>query len=113
MSWGCSGDAQRACGDNLHLIQLGFQGKPMFRKVGRFSLYACGNGVDLPRVAKHAFNEQMGPYVQKAMPFGSPPHQGQKIADFLISFFDLFRAHRGAFRGLRAAGHISSLAITI
>ena len=53
-------------------IQRWFQGKSILLKVGQFSLYACGNGVDLPHVAKHAFGDQMGPNVQKAMPFDSP-----------------------------------------
>ena len=64
--------------DHLHQIQLGFYGKPLFWKIGRFSLYACGNGVNLPHLTEHAFGDQMGTNVQKAMPFGSPPHQGQK-----------------------------------
>ena len=42
--------------------------------MSRFSLYACGNGVNLPHVAKHAFGDQMGPNVQKAMPFGGRAH---------------------------------------
>ena len=80
---GCSQGAQRACGDHLHIIQRWFTGKPILRRNGRFSLYACGNGVNLPHVAKHAFGEQMGANVQKAMPIGSPSHQGLKIAGFL------------------------------
>ena len=68
------------------------QGKPILRKIGRFSLYACGNGVDLPHVAKHAFGDQMGPNMQKAMPFGSPPHQGLKNCGLSqkFLFFDPF-----------------------
>ena len=110
-SWGCSGGAQRACGDHLHQIQRRFDGKPELLKIGRFFLHACGNGVNLPHVAKHAFGDQMAPNVQKAMPFGSPPHQGLKIRGLSPKHFfsTLFRAHRGAFRGLRA-GHISWLA---
>ena len=34
------------------------------------------NRVDLSHVAKNAFGNQMGPNVQKAMPAGSPAHQG-------------------------------------
>ena len=34
--------------------------------------------MNLPNVAKHAFGDQMGPNMQKAMPVGSPPHQGLK-----------------------------------
>ena len=64
--------------------------------------------MDLPHVAKHAFGEQMGPNMQKVMPFGSPPHQGLKIADFLIKIF-LF-GPQGDFCSLRAVGHISWLA---
>ena len=60
------------------IIQRWFKGKPELRKIGRFSLYACGNGVNLPHVAKHAFGDQMGPNVQKHMAFGSPSHQGPK-----------------------------------
>ena len=89
------------------------QGKPILRKIGRFSLCACGNGVNLPHVAKHAFGDQMGPNVQKPMPFGSPPHQGLKncgLSQKIFLFFDLFRAHRGDFCGFRAAGHILWLA---
>ena len=29
-SWGCSGGAQRPCGDHLHLIQVKFHGNPLF-----------------------------------------------------------------------------------
>ena len=78
VSWGCSGGAERSCGDQLHLIQLGFKPK--------LSLYACGNGVNLPHVAKYTFGNQMGPNVQKAMPFGSLPHQGLKNCDILHIF---------------------------
>ena len=51
---------------------LGSTENPNFEKLADFPLDACGNGVDLPHVAKHAFGDQMGPSVQKAMPFGSP-----------------------------------------
>ena len=94
-SLGCSGGPpKRYCGNHLHIIQLGFDGKPILRKIGRFSLYACGNGVDLPPVAKRAFGDQMGFNVQKAMPLGSPHHQGQKncgLSQKMFHFFDLFR----------------------
>ena len=92
VSLGCSGGAQRACGDHLHIIQLGLQGKPIFRKIGRFPLCACGNGVNLPQVAKHAFGNQVGPNVQNPMLPGSPPHQGQKNSGFSQkkSAFDQF-----------------------
>ena len=60
---------------------------------------ACGNGVDLPHVAKHAFGGQMGPKMQKAMPFGSPHHQGQKNCGLpqnnTFLFFDLFLGPTG------------------
>ena len=72
----CSRGRQWYCVDHLYQIELGFKGKPELRKIGQFSLYACGNGVSLPHVAKHAFGDQMGPNMQKAMLFGSPPHQG-------------------------------------
>ena len=39
VSLGCSGGAQRDCGDYLHIIQLWLQGKPILRKNGRFPLY--------------------------------------------------------------------------
>ena len=75
-------------------IQLGFYGKPILRKIGRFLLCTCGNGVNMPHVAKHAFGDQMGPNVQKEMPFGSPPHQGPKNCGLskkiYILFFNLF-----------------------
>ena len=112
VSLGCSGGPQRYCGDHLPLIQCWFQGNPELLKIGRFSLYACGNGVNLPHVAKHAFGDQMGPNVQKVMPFGSPPHQGLKKCGLFQKklYFRLFMAYQAAFRGLRAVGHISQLA---
>ena len=78
VSLGCSGGVQRYCGVHLYIIQLGLQGKPILLKIGRFSLYACGNGVDLPHLAKRVFRDQIGPNVQKAMLLGSPSHQGLK-----------------------------------
>ena len=78
VSLGCSGGVQRYCGVHLYIIQLGLQGKPILLKIGRFSLYACGNGLDLPHLAKRAFRDQIGPNVQKAMLLGSPSHQGLK-----------------------------------
>ena len=36
VSLGCSGGAQRACGDHLHLIQHGFQENPFFEKLADF-----------------------------------------------------------------------------
>ena len=114
VSLGCYGGPQRYCGDHLHLIQCWLQGEPILRKIGRFSIYACGDAVNLPHVAKHAFGDQMGPNMQKAMPFGSPPHQGLKncgLSQKMFLFFDLFfRAHRGDFCGFCAAGHILWLA---
>ena len=108
----CSGGAQWYSGDHLHIIELGFDGKRIIRKIGRFSLCACGNGVDLPHAAKLAFGNQMGPNVQKAMPPGSPSHQGPKNCGLSQSFlfFDFFRAHRGDFCDFSAAGHILWLA---
>ena len=94
VSLGCSGGAQRPCRDHLHIIQHWFEGKPILLKIGRFSLYACGNGLDLPHLAKRAFCDQIGPNVQKAMLLGSPSHQGLKNCGFspkyFFSFFDHF-----------------------
>ena len=94
VSLGCSGGPQRSCRVHVHIIQLGLQGKPILLKIGRFSLYACGNGVDLPHLAKRAFRDQIGPNVQKAMLLGSPSHQGLKNCGFsqkyFFSFFDHF-----------------------
>ena len=50
--------------------------------------------MDLPRLAQHAFRDQIGPNVQEAMLFGSPSHQGLKNSKFShkikFSFFDQF-----------------------
>ena len=54
-----------------------------------------GMGVNLPHVAKHAFGDQMGPNVQKAMPFGSPPHQGLKNCGRSQKIFFIFRPFLG------------------
>ena len=72
------------------MIQLGFRGKPILLKIGRFSLYACGNGVNRPHLAKRTVRDQIGPNVQKAMLLGSPSHQGLKNCGFsqFFSFFD-------------------------
>ena len=81
VSPGCSGGAQWYCRNHLLLVQPWLQGKPLVaRENGRFSLYAyaCGNGVNLPHVANHAFGDQMSLNVQKTMPFGSPLHKGSK-----------------------------------
>ena len=55
--------------------------------------------MDLPHAAKRAFRDQMGPNVQKAMPFGSPPYQGLKNYDLsqknIFLFFDLFLGPTG------------------
>ena len=90
VSLGCSGGTQRSCRVHLHIIQLGLQGKPILLKIGRFSLYACGNGVDLPHLAKRAFRDQIGPNVQKAMLLGSPSHQGLKNCGFSQKYFFSF-----------------------
>ena len=57
----------------------------------------------------------MGPNVQKAMPFGSPPYQGLKKCGLskkkvFFYFSTFFWAHWGDFCGFRAAGHILWLA---
>ena len=71
-----------------------------------FFLYACGNGVDLPHVAKRAFGDQMGLTGKKEMPFGNPPQYGTNKCGLspknIISFLEA--AGRGAFHGLRAGG---------
>ena len=87
VSLGCSGGAQRPGRVHLHIIQLGLQGKPILLKIGRLSLYACGNGVDLPHLAKRAFRDQIGPNVQNAMLLGSPSHQGLKNCGFSQKYF--------------------------
>ena len=55
--------------------------------------------MNLLHVAKHASGDQMGPNVQKAMPFGSPLIEDRKIANFLkkniFLFFDLFLGPTG------------------
>ena len=93
VSLGCSGGPQWSCRVHLHIIQLGFKGKLILRKIGRFSLCACGNGMNLPHAAKHAFGDQIGPDVQKAMPFGSPPSRTENCGlsrKKQFSFFKLF-----------------------
>ena len=100
VSLGCSGGAQRSCRVHLHIIQRSFYGNPILRKIGQFSLYACGNGLNLPHVAKRAFGGQIGPNVQKAMPFGSPPYHGLKnceLSQFFFHFSTLFWVHRVLF----------------
>ena len=66
--------------------------------------------MDPPHVAKHIFGDQMGPNVQKAIPFCNPPHQGLKIAGVLQNVFEKkigLAGGRGvAFQGLRAVGHV-------
>ena len=52
-----------------------------------------------PHVAKHAFGDQIGQNVQKAMPFGIPLHQGLKNCELsqknVILFFDPFQGPPG------------------
>ena len=36
VSLGCSGGPKWYCGDHLHIIQLGLQGKPKLQKIGRY-----------------------------------------------------------------------------
>ena len=99
VSLGCSGGSQWYSGDYLHIIQRWFRGKPILRKIGRFSLCARGNGVNLPHVCKHAFGDQTGPNVQKPMPFGSLPYQGLKNCGLsqqnIFLFFDVFSGPPG------------------
>ena len=113
VSLGCSGGVQRPCRVHLHITQLGFRGKPILLKIGRFSLYACGNGVDLPHLAKRAFRDQIGPNVKKGMLLGSLSHQGLKNCGFShkINFHDFAQFFWVFFsRRFRAVGHILRLA---
>ena len=89
MSLGCSGDAQWSCRVHLHIIQCWFDGKLILRKIDQFSLYACGKWVDLPPFAKHAFHNQVGPNVQRAMLLCSPSHQGLNNCGFSQKTFFL------------------------
>ena len=69
--------------------------------------------MNLPHVAKRAFGDQMGPNMQKAMPPGSPSHQGLKncgnfynnVFSFLTIFFIL-----AIFGRFCAVGHVLMLA---
>ena len=103
VSQGCSGGAQRPHGDHIYLIQLEFQGKLEVRKFGPFFLYACGNVVDLPHVAKRAFGDQVGLCEEQDMRFGSPL-MGLFFSDFIFLSFTIFRGTHGVPRGLCAAG---------
>ena len=55
--------------------------------------------MDLPHLAKRAFRDQMGPNLQKAMPFGSPPYRGLKNCELsqknISLFFDPFLGPTG------------------
>ena len=114
VSLGCSGGPQRACGDYLHLIQLGFQGKPILRKIGRFSLYACGNGGGSAPCGQARLWRPNGPQCAKSHAvWQSPSSRTEKLRTsqkYFFCFSTLFRAHWGAFRGLRTVGHITQLA---
>ena len=46
--------------------------------------------MNLPHVAKHAVGDQIGPNIPKAMPFGSPPHQGLKNCELSQKKYFLF-----------------------
>ena len=48
---------------------------------------SCHQVVDVPHLAKHAFRDQIGPNVQKAMLPGSPSHQGLKNCGFSQKYF--------------------------
>ena len=94
--WGVPEVPSGIVGTSYTKSNLGSTENPNFEKNGRFSLYACGNGVNLPHEAKHAFGDQMGPNMQRAMLLGSPPHQGlkncglcQKNIFYLSTFFGL------------------------
>ena len=49
--WGVLRVLSGLVGDHLHSIQRWFDENPYFEKNGRFSLCACGNGVNLYRDA--------------------------------------------------------------
>ena len=62
---------------------------PYFKKLADFPVCMWKWGESAPS-AKHAFGDQMGPSVQKAMLFGSPPHQGPFFL-FLVIFLPFLR----------------------
>ena len=74
--------------------------KPLILKNWPISLYACGNGLNLPHLAERAFGDQMDTNMQKAMPFGSHLHQGlKKLRTFSknVFIFRLFLGSTGCF----------------
>ena len=98
VSLGCSRGPQWSCRVHRHIIRIGFDRKSILLKIGRFSLCAYGNGVNLPHAANHAFDNQMGPNGQKVLLPGGPSHQmkncglSQKIIfdQFFLVFFCRF-----------------------
>ena len=114
VSWGCSGGAQRSCWDHLHIIQLGSR-KTHVLKNWPFSLYACGNGVDLPMWPSTPLATEWASICKSHAVWQSPSSRTEKLRTFSKSnFFDLLlRAHSGDFCGLRAVGHISWLAMLV
>ena len=89
-SLGCSGGAQQPRRVHLNLIQLGFALKPLFWKTADFPSMHVENGWICPMAFGQArLSRPNWPQCAKAMPLGSPPHQGPKIADFLLLFFNL------------------------
>ena len=96
------GGAQRTCGDHLHQIQLGgCRENPYFEKkwpIFPVCMWKWGGSIfpiwpSAPLVTKWA------PMCKKAMPLGSPPHQGLKkncgLSQKNDLFFDLFWGANG------------------
>ena len=111
VSLGCSGGAQLAYGDHPHIIQRCFKGKPILRKMGRFSLYAFGNGVNLPHACGQAHLWRPNwPQCSKShaiwQSFSSGTEKLRTFQIYIYFILDSFRAHRGDFCGFHAAGHI-------
>ena len=66
--------------------------------------------MDLPHAAKRAFADQIGPNVHKAVPFGSPPHQGLKNCGLSQKhIFFIFRLFGGPTGVLSAVSALPAL----
>ena len=112
VSWGCSGGAQRSCGDHLHLIQLGLKAKSELRKMANFPYMHVEMGWICPMWPSTLLVTKWAPMCKKVMSFCSPHHQGLKncgLSQKNIFKFSIFFP-RGDFCGLRAVGHMSWLA---
>ena len=93
---GCSGGLQRYCGDYLHQIQLGFYRKPLLWKIGRFSLYACGNGLNLPHLAEDTFGNNGHQYAKSHAVWQSPSSRTKKLRTSSEKTFFIFRPFLGS-----------------